>query len=81
MADLESQALSPAPGGTEATFGAASMTRHPLPLLLLGAAVLGPAPLPAAAQSGSALDMIERLRPRGGTRGIRMPGAEPRRRP
>ncbi|WP_426956437.1 OmpA family protein [Muricoccus radiodurans] len=53
------------------------MTRQPLALLLLGAAMLGGAVAPAAAQSGSALDMIERLRPGSGTRGIRMPGAEP----
>ncbi|WP_376100229.1 OmpA family protein [Roseomonas sp. CCTCC AB2023176] len=40
---------------------------------LFGAAAL---PEPAAAQSPSALDMIQRLQPGSGTRGIRRPGAE-----
>lgn len=45
-----------------------------LPLAILGAALAAMAlPEPAAAQSPSALDMIQRLQPGTGTRGIRRP--------
>jgi outer membrane protein OmpA-like peptidoglycan-associated protein len=55
------------------------MNRQLVPFSLLGATFVAAAFVqPVAAQSDpSALQMIERLRPGGGTRGIRMPGAEP----